>query len=90
MSRRTDGTRGHGGLTLSDDELRAAFSDTEWARKFPPVLTVTQAAELAQVPVATLYDWKSRGRLAGCARRVGRHVRVHRDRFLAFIFAAEA
>ena len=90
MSRRPDGTRNTGGLRLSDEEVRAAFSDTEWARKFPPVLTVTQAAELAQVPVATIYDWKSRGRLAGCARRVGRHVRVHRDRFLAFIFGGDA
>jgi excisionase family DNA binding protein len=55
-----------------------------------PVLTVTQAAELAQVQVGTLYDWSSRGKLAGCARRAGRHLRIHRDRFLAFIFSSDS
>lgn len=89
MARRSTGNNSTGGLRLSDEEVRAAF-DSSWGDRFPPVLTVQQAAELAQVPVATIYDWKSRGRLAGCARRVGRHLRIHRDRFLSHIFDANS
>lgn len=87
MPRRS--TTSRNGLQLTDDEIRTAFSDATWAEKFPPILTVPQAAELAQVPVATIYDWRSRGRLNSCSRRVGRHVRIHRDRYLAFIFSSE-
>jgi excisionase family DNA binding protein len=87
MARRS--TSHNSGLRLSDEELRAAF-DSEWGLKFPPVLNVRQAAELAQVPVATIYDWSSRKQLTSCARRVGRHLRIHRDRFLTHIFSANS
>lgn len=86
MKLSSNSTKHSNGLRLSDAEIRAAF-DSDWGTVFPPVLSVKQAAELAQVPVATIYDWRSRGRLAGCSRRAGRHVRIHRDRFLEFIFS---
>lgn len=77
MSRRNDSEF----PPLSKTELTASFADAHWATEFPPLLTVDQAARLAQVPKATVYDWSSRGLLRGCARRVGKHLRILRDRF---------
>ncbi len=74
------------GLNVTASEIAAAFSAPAWASKYPPVLTLDQAAELIQVPLQTLYSWRSRGLLNGCSRKVGKHVRVFRDRFLHHIF----
>ena len=71
---------------FTDAELAAVFSEPDLSRRFPPVLSVTQAAELLQVPVATIYDWSSRGLLRGCARRIGKRLRISRDRFLKQAF----
>lgn len=76
-------------LRLNDAEIQRAFSG-DWAREFPPVLSVGQAAKLAQVPAKTIYDWSSRGLLSGCAVRRGKYLRIFRDRFLRFIFDSEA
>jgi excisionase family DNA binding protein len=49
------------------------------------LLTVREVAELLQVPVRTIYDWRYRG-LGPPAIRVGRHVRYEPnevDRWLA-------
>ncbi len=67
-------------------ELAAAFSDPEWSRRFPPVLNVDQAADLVQVSRGTIYDWSSRGLLRGCSRKIGKHLRISRDRFLQQAF----
>lgn len=72
---------------FTDAELAAAFSDIESSRRFPPVLSVAQAAELLQVPVATIHDWSSRGLLSRCARKIGKHLRISRDRFLQQAFS---
>lgn len=74
------------GLKLTATELSAPFVNTEWGTKYPPVLTVDQTADLLQVPRATIYDWSSRGLLRGCGRRVGKHLRIFRDRLLQQIF----
>ena len=71
---------------LTDEELKSVWGESHWALKFPPVLTVDQAAELLQVPKTTVYDWSSRGLLNGCARRVGKHLRIWRDRLLTSVF----
>jgi len=73
-------------LRLTSQEIAEAFSDPNWIKRFPPVLSVDQAAELIIVPKSTLYDWSSRGLLDGCARRVGKHLRFFRDRLLTKIF----
>lgn len=73
-------------LKLTDREVSAAFSDPQWSQRFPPVLTLSQAAELLQVPLQTLYQWRSRGLLRGCSRKVGKHVRVYRDRLIKLVF----
>lgn len=74
------------GLKLTDKEVAQSFADPTWSAKFPPVMSIEQAAELLQVPIATIYDWRSRGRLAGCCRKVGKHLRFLRDRLLKHIF----
>ena len=79
-------SRRDAGLALSPKEVASAFADVNWADRFPPVLSVDQAAELLQVPKSTIYDWSSRGLLRGCGRRVGKHLRIFRDRLLNKVF----
>jgi excisionase family DNA binding protein len=74
------------GLRLTAKDVADAFADPLWAAKYPPVLTIDQAAELLQLPKQTLYDWSSRGLLRGCCRKVGKHLRFFRDRLLYLIF----
>jgi excisionase family DNA binding protein len=73
-------------LNLTAKDLAAAFADPQSAARFPPVLTVDQVAELLQVPKLTVYDWRSRGLLQGCCRKVGKHLRFYRDKLLMLIF----
>lgn len=73
-------------LSLTTKEVTQAFSDACWSARYPPVLTCDQAAELLQVPKQTIYDWSSRGLLKGCSRRMGKHLRFFRDRFLLHVF----
>ncbi len=74
------------GLALLPKEVTSAFADVNWAHRFPPVLSVDQAAELVQVPKSTIYDWSSRGLLRGCSRRAGKYLRLFRDRLLLRLF----
>lgn len=69
-------------LGLTKAEVAAAFAHDVWADKFPPILTLEQAAELVQVPRGTVYSWRSQGLLKGCCRRVGKHLRFFRDRLI--------
>ena len=74
------------GLQLTPTEIAEAFVDSKWADCFPPVLSVDQAAALLQIPKSTLYEWSSRGLLKGCGRRMGKHLRLFRNRLLAHVF----
>ena len=73
-------------LKLSDQEIASTFADPLWAERFPPVMTIEQTADLLQVPKATIYDWRSRGLLGPCSRRVGKYVRFYRDRLIQLVF----
>jgi excisionase family DNA binding protein len=73
-------------LNLKPAEIAASFEGGDWAKLFPPVLTMDQAAALLQISKDTLYAWRSQGRLNGCSRRVGKHVRIYRDRLLTTVF----
>jgi len=77
---------GNNSLKLSAREITTAFQSPGWAEKYPPILTVDEAAALLRVPKATIYDWRSRGLLSGCCRKVGKHLRFFRDRLLQRIF----
>ena len=65
-----------------DPEVAAMVADPNWATQFPPLLCPAQAAALAQVPKQTIYTWSSQGRLDCCKVKVGKHLRILRDRFL--------
>ena len=73
---------GHENLKLTAKEIAAAFSDTTWSMKYPPIMSIEQAAELLQISKDTIYDWRSRGLLKGCCRKVGKHLRFFRDRLI--------
>ncbi len=69
-------------LKITQQEITQAFSTGDWAQKYPPLLTIDQAAKLLQISKATLYQWCSQGRLSGCVQRVGKHLRFFRDRLV--------
>ncbi len=71
---------------LTAKEVVAMFTDPAEAAKFPPVLTVEEAAQLVRVPTQTVYGWSSQGLLKGCSRKVGRHLRILRDKFVLKVF----
>lgn len=74
----------HSHLTAKD--VAAMFADPAEAAKFPSLLTVDEAAQLARVPKQTVYAWSSQGLLKGCSRKVGKHLRILRDKFILKIF----
>jgi excisionase family DNA binding protein len=77
---------GDSNLKLSDREVSAIFADASTAEKYPPVMNIEQVAEFLQVPVNTIYQWRSQGRLSTCCRRVGKHLRFYRDRLVKKAF----
>ncbi len=69
-------------LRISRDEISQAFLSGDWSSRYPPLLTVDQAAALLAVPKATIYAWRSQGKLTGCSQRLGKHLRFFRDRLI--------
>lgn len=74
------------GLKLTPAEVSRLFAQQNWAERFPPILTFEQASDLLQAPVETLRNWRSRGLLHTCSRRVGKRVRFLRDRLVQWYF----
>ena len=73
-------------LKLTDKEVTAMFAQPADNERFPPFLSLAQAAELLQVPQNTLRDWRSRGRLKGCCRKVGKRLLFVRHRLVQRVF----
>jgi excisionase family DNA binding protein len=79
-------------MATNDQNLRltareiAAACEVNGVSTIPPVLTVDEAAALLRVPKQTIYDWSARGLLKGCGRKVGKHLRLFRDRLLQRVF----
>lgn len=57
----------------------------EYRQKFPPLITLSQAAEIAHVPLATAYDWSARKVFDGFKFKPGRSVLLSRDAFIEFL-----
>lgn len=72
-------------MSNKNANIGEVFLDPYWSQKFPPILTVDQAAELASVPKKTIYIWSSDGLLEGCANRFGKRLRIFRDRFVQLL-----
>jgi excisionase family DNA binding protein len=71
---------------VTSPEVTKLFDNSE---KWPPILTVDQASALLGVPKSTLYEWHRFGRLNGCCRRRGNHLRFLRDRLIQAFFNGE-
>lgn len=72
--------------TASVEELRYSHEYclralADWSL-FPQVLNIREACWLTQVPVKTLYKWKSEGKLKGVAKTIGKQLRFDRDALL--------
>lgn len=78
--------RNDNSLHLTDKEIASAFADEHWAQRFPPILDLDLASELSHIPKGTLYGWSARGALGTCARKVGKHLLIYRDRFIKMLF----
>ena len=70
---------------LSRAEIRQAFAGGTGAQ-YPPILNVTQLAELVQISRKTIYEWIAKGRLDGAFRKRGKHHLIWRDRAIEIIF----
>jgi hypothetical protein len=55
-----------------------------YAARFPSLITLVQAAEIAQATLKTIYYWSSLQLFNEFKIRRGRHVRLTRDRFVRF------
>lgn len=67
---------------LTTAEILQAFADPETARRFPPLLTEAQAAELLHIASKTLGNWRRDGRLEGTYSKRGKTVLYFRDRLI--------
>jgi hypothetical protein len=72
------------GLNLSEAEIQKLFDGGAWADR--PFLTLADVADLLNIPKGTIYDWRSRGLLDNCSRKVGKQVLFVRDRLIQTIF----
>ena len=73
-------------LKMTDREIAALFAQPVDAERFRPFLTLEEAANLLNVPVGTLRDWRSRGYLQGCCRKAGQRLIFLRDRLVRKVF----
>ena len=73
---------------LTETEIAQAFAGA-LGERYGPILSPTQFAELAGLSPKTIYEWLSRGRLAGAARKRGKHVLIWRDRALKLLFTGK-
>ena len=68
---------------MSSEDLKQLTG--EIAQKYPALITMDEAAEIARVPVKTIYDWSSRELLDSIKSKRGRRVLLIRDGFVRFI-----
>ena len=73
-------------VNLTQDDLAAAFSGP-WAERYPPALTLQQAADLLQVPTSTIYHKRCEGKLDGTFTKMAGKLRFWRDKLMAKAFA---
>ena len=68
---------------MSNSQQHSSLS--EYRDLYPPLITFGQAAEIAQVPLGTVYDWSSRGLFNTFKTRCGRPCRLIRDDFIQWL-----
>jgi excisionase family DNA binding protein len=73
---------------MSSDDIENHLA--EYRGKYPSLLSVTQAAEIAGVPLKTIYYWSSTGQLDACKIRTGKRLRIARDCLILFLLGTAA
>ncbi len=73
-------------IGLQPDEIEKAFANDDLHRRFPAILSVTQAAELLGRPADTIRLWITQGKLKGAAHKRGKAHFIWRDRLIKVIF----
>jgi len=67
---------------MNDERINRIL--TEYAVKYPPLITIDQAVEISRRPRSTIYDWSSCGLFNDIKAR-GRQVLLDRDGFVVFL-----
>ena len=68
---------------MTDDDIEMYLK--EYRQKYPPLISVEQASDIANVPVKTIYHWSSTGQLDLCKTRKGKRLRISRDCLVLFL-----
>jgi predicted site-specific integrase-resolvase len=61
----------------------------EYSANYPPLITLKQAAQIAQVPMGTIYDWSHSGHFDEFGAKRGRWVRLSLAGFVRFLMTTE-
>ena len=62
----------------------------EFRKEYPPLISLLQAAAIAQCPLGTVYDWSSRKLFDDFKIRVGRHCLLDLVGFITFLLTRES
>ncbi len=73
---------------MSQDHIEKILAD--YAERYPALISAEQAAEIAGVPLTTIYQWSSQGELDGCKCKPGRRLRISRDCLVLFVASSGA
>lgn len=71
--------------TLTKDELQRPFEGPE-GRRFRPVMSPAEFADLCGLSLKTVYQWIADGRLDAALRKRGKHNLIWRDKALDLLF----
>ena len=75
--------------SLTRVEIVQAFADPETAKRFPPLLSEQQAAELLHIAPKTLANRRRAGQLDGTFSSEGKSFLYFRDRLVGRIFESD-
>ena len=72
---------------MSQDHIEKIVAD--YAGRYPAMISAQQTAEIAGVPLSTIYQWSSQGDLDGCKSKRGKHVRFSRDCLVLYVASSD-
>lgn len=72
---------------MSEEEIRRILE--QYAERYPPLVSAPQAAEIADVPLPTVYQWSSQGEFDDCKSRRGKRLRISRDCLVLFLIRSK-
>jgi hypothetical protein len=73
---------------MDDNQIQSHVN--YYATRYPSLICVAQAMEIADVTRKTIYHWSSTGKLDGFKAKQGRHIRLSRDQFVRFLLESKS